>query len=172
MNARLIILGDGDLKTNLTDQAESLGLSVCDWELQGYKDADIYLMGFQINAFKFYHHGKLFALSSSWEGFPNVLAEALICNIPVVTTDCYTGPREILNIFDLLPTPTEAPVRIAVGTLLPLLTNPDPETLQFWEEEINYWLQAEKPAKEEFTKLTNRFTRTAMLKQWQDVIEN
>jgi glycosyltransferase involved in cell wall biosynthesis len=172
VDARLMILGDGELKQNLISLTESLGLSVCDWPLEGFKDADVYLMGFQPNAFKFYQHSQLFVLGSSWEGFPNVLAEALICNIPVITTDCYTGPREILNISGLPLTPVDVPSRTTIGTLLPLLTNPTAEVLQFWAEEINYWLQAAKPTKKEFAKLTNRFTLTAMLRQWQDVVEN
>jgi len=172
-SARLMILGDGAMKQQLLELCARLDLRICDWEqAQTYCDADVYFMGFQTNAFKFYKHSRLFALSSSWEGFPNVLAEALICNIPVVTTDCYTGPREILNIADLPAEPVMQPVRTSVGTLLPLLQQPTEETLHIWANEIGFWLDASQPATTEFSKLTERFTQGAMLEQWKAVIEN
>ncbi|MBN9484967.1 MAG: hypothetical protein BGO70_05400 [Bacteroidetes bacterium 43-93] len=170
-NARLMILGDGELKQSFIDLCASLDLVCCDWQ-EGYKDADVYLMGFQQNAFKFYKHSHLFALSSSWEGFPNVLAEALICKIPVVTTDCPTGPREILNVPGLGKEPVVTCIRTEVGSLLSMLNIINQERFAMWAQEINYWLASPKPATGEFEKLTNRFTLEAMLKEWQTVIEN
>ncbi|HXS36862.1 MAG TPA: glycosyltransferase [Flavipsychrobacter sp.] len=171
--ARLMILGDGELKEALIKLSDKLGLKVCDWQKeQRYEDADVYFMGFQSNAFKFYRHSTLFALASSWEGFPNVLAEALICNIPSVTTDCYTGPREILNVPKLEETPVQKAVRTPVGSLLPLLDVIDESRMHEWIQEILYWLQTPPPPKEAFEVLTQRFTLEAMLQQWKDVIEN
>lgn len=171
-DAKLMILGDGELKTSLIALANSLGLTCCDWQQDGYRDADVYFMGFQKNAFKYYQHSSVFALSSSWEGFPNVLAEALICGIPVVTTDCYTGPREILNIANLPATPVMQPVETAVGTLLPLLTNPTDAELEMWVAATKHWLQKDKPEQQHFDALTKRFTLAAMLQQWKQVIDN
>ncbi|MBS1773711.1 MAG: glycosyltransferase [Bacteroidetes bacterium] len=170
-DARLIILGDGDLKDNFISLCEELGLKWNDWKETGYTDADVYFMGFQSNAFKYYQHSKLFALSSSWEGFPNVVAEALICNIPVVSTDCYTGPREILNVSGLSDHPTEKLVRTAAGSLLPMLNVVDNNRFQTWADEIVYWLNAPTPNAGVFTKLTSRFTLDTMLQQWQNVID-
>lgn len=168
--ARLMILGDGDLLNDLKQQAEQLGLKVCVWNGE-YKDADVYFMGFQDNAFKFYEHSKLFALSSSWEGFPNVLAEALICHKPVVSTDCPTGPREILDIKGLQE-PTEKAIRINVGTLLPMLNIVDQQRYELWAKEIVHWLNAPAPNAADYDELTKRFTLDAMIAQWSDVIEN
>ncbi len=171
-DVRLMILGDGDLKKSLISLAEQLGLSVYDWELQtGDRDADVYFMGFQQNAFKFYRHSSLFALASSWEGFPNVLAEALICNIPVISTDCYTGPREILNIGGLGDAPVSEAVRTDVGSLLPLLTEPEEKVINMWRDEALFWLKHEQPSKQGFSALTQRFTKDAMLQAWKEVIE-
>ncbi|HTM64680.1 MAG TPA: glycosyltransferase [Flavipsychrobacter sp.] len=172
-DARLIILGDGALKSELLQQCASLGLQVCDWQETGaYHDADVYFMGFQQNAFKFYKHSAVFALSSSWEGFPNVLAEALICNIPVVTTDCYTGPREILDIQSLSRMPVDTPVHTDVGTLMPLLQNASNETICMWAGELIRQMEAPAPVKDAFEKLTERFTLKSMLDQWREVIES
>ncbi|MBL7718060.1 MAG: glycosyltransferase [Flavipsychrobacter sp.] len=172
INARLMILGQGELKSYLENLAGELGLKVCDWtESPRDTDADVYFMGYQHNAFKYYRHSRLFALSSSWEGFPNVFAEALICDLPVVSTDCYTGPREILNIHGLT-TQTEDAHRTSIGSLLPMLDKIDEKRFDTWAKEIVYWLQAPKPTKEDFEKLTNRFTRDEMLKKWVEVVEN
>lgn len=172
LDVRLMILGDGELKDANIRLCKDLGLKVCDWqEDKIYRDADVYLMGFQANAFKFYIQSQLFALSSSWEGFPNVLAEALICNIPVVTTDCHTGPREILDIEDLGKAPTEKAIRVETGSLLPMLDRIDDTRFREWVSEINYWIKAPMPSAEAFNTLTSRFTLDAMLQQWEDVIE-
>ena len=171
-DARLMILGDGEMKEQLISLCNKLKLTICDWKLQQrFCDADVYFMGFQPNAFKFYKHSALFALSSSWEGFPNVLAEALICRIPVVSTDCHTGPREILNIDGLPDEPVSMTVRTNAGSLLPLLQKPTDRIIRMWTEEILYWLNAAPPLATEFQDLTERFGQEGMLQQWKEVIE-
>lgn len=170
-DARLMILGDGELKEMLISLAGELGMNACDWKGQ-YEDADVYFMGFQSNAFKFYRHSKVFALASSWEGFPNVLAEALICHIPVVSTDCYTGPREILNIAGLGNKPVENTVRTVTGSLMPMLDTINAAKAALWATELQYWLNAPATPAAAFEELLQRFTLDAMLQQWAEVIEN
>lgn len=172
VDARVIILGDGELKEPLIELCNQLALKVCDWSTEQNLNADVYLMGFQNNAFKYYKHSKLFALTSSWEGFPNVLAEALICGIPVVSTDCPTGPREILNVPNLQKEPIDYSIDTPVGTLLPMVNPLSDKTQQLWTDAIVKWLQQPAPSKNEFEKLTKRFTLQSMLQQWKNVIDN
>ncbi|AAB99063.1 capsular polysaccharide biosynthsis protein M [Methanocaldococcus jannaschii DSM 2661] len=97
-NAKLIILGDGELKNKLQELINKLNLQ-----------NNVYLLGMQKNPFKFLKHSNCFVFSSLWEGLPNTVIEALSLNLPVISTDCKTGPREILcpelNISDKIDYP-------------------------------------------------------------------
>ena len=87
IDARLMILGEGKLRAELTALAQSLTLGTEDFEMPG----------FVANPFAYLARAALFVLSSRWEGLPGVLIEALACGTPVVSTDCPSGPREILE---------------------------------------------------------------------------
>jgi glycosyltransferase involved in cell wall biosynthesis len=84
--ARLIILGEGPERAGLTALAQALGVA-----------DDVALPGFRENALAYMAGAKVFVLSSAWEGLPTVLIEALAAGTPVVSTDCPSGPREILQ---------------------------------------------------------------------------
>ena len=84
--ARLLILGDGPLRSELEALIVELGLSDV-VSLQGYVE----------NPLKFFARADVFVLSSHVEGLPNVLVEAMMCGCTPVSTDCPTGPREVLQ---------------------------------------------------------------------------
>jgi len=83
---RLMILGEGSQRHPLRRLAAELGVG-----------AAVELPGLVDNPFAFVQRAALFVLPSNWEGFPNVLAEALACGCPVVSADCPSGPGEILE---------------------------------------------------------------------------
>ena len=84
--ARLIILGEGEERSNL----EKL---IINNNLIDLVD----LPGFVDNPYAFMKKADVFVLSSSWEGFGNVIVESMSVGTPVVCTDCKSGPNEILN---------------------------------------------------------------------------
>jgi glycosyltransferase involved in cell wall biosynthesis len=86
IRARLIILGDGEERPALENLIRTYGL-------QDVVD----LFGFELNPFAFMKKASVFVLSSKWEGLPGVLIQALACECPVVSTDCLSGPSEILK---------------------------------------------------------------------------
>lgn len=83
---RLVILGRGKQRNLLTALAKELGVA-----------DDVDLAGFQLNVYAFMAHAALFAFTSRHEGLGFVLIEALAVGTPVVSTDCPSGPREILQ---------------------------------------------------------------------------
>ncbi|MCA9240570.1 MAG: glycosyltransferase [Planctomycetales bacterium] len=84
--SRLILLGEGEEREALANLAAELGV------------ADrVDMPGWVKNPYAYMSRSSLFVLSSRWEGFGLVLAEALACGVPVVSTDCPSGPAEILE---------------------------------------------------------------------------
>lgn len=83
---RLVLLGEGPCRRRLERRIRKRG-----------QQDHMLLMGWCANPFRFLARADLFALSSDWEGLPNTLIEAMACGVPVVSTDCESGPREILQ---------------------------------------------------------------------------
>jgi N-acetylgalactosamine-N,N'-diacetylbacillosaminyl-diphospho-undecaprenol 4-alpha-N-acetylgalactosaminyltransferase len=83
---RLILIGDGPERTGLEKMSETLNVK-----------NRVHFMGRQTNPFNILSHCDLFVLSSKSEGFPNVLVESMCLGLPVISSDCETGPREILD---------------------------------------------------------------------------
>lgn len=85
-DVRLDILGDGELKAGLEQKCQELGIT-----------DRVKFLGFQRDPISHMRRADVFVLSSLWEGFGNVLVEAMSVSTPVVSTDCPHGPGEILT---------------------------------------------------------------------------
>jgi glycosyltransferase involved in cell wall biosynthesis len=83
--AHLWIIGEGEQRPALEKKIKRLGLDHC-----------VRLLGFQRNPYKYMAAADVFVLSSLFEGFGNVIVEAMACGAPVVATDCPYGPGEII----------------------------------------------------------------------------
>ncbi len=85
-DARLILLGRGELEEDLKRLTFELNIS-----------DKVFFAGFQRNPFKFIARSRLFVLSSIFEGLGNTLIEAMICGVPVISSDCPCGPAELFS---------------------------------------------------------------------------
>lgn len=127
MDARLVILGGDKSSTEqmahrqeLQDLAVELGIG-----------EDVALLGYQSNPHAFLRAARAFVLSSSFEGFGNVLVEALLAGCPVISTDCPSGPAEILDNgrFGTL-VPVNDAGRLTDAILASLASEPDTKMLR------------------------------------------
>ena len=82
---KLLIVGDGNYDQYLKSLVTGLGI-----------ESSVSLLGYQDNPFKYMKHSDLFVLSSIYEGFGLVLVEAMACGLPVISTNCKSGPEEII----------------------------------------------------------------------------
>ncbi len=126
--AALIILGDGETR-------EGLEIMIRERQLE----ERVLLLGLRDNPFAYMSKCDLYVSCSLQEGFPNTLVEAMTCHLPVIQTDCKTGPREILAV------PLDSDIRRAVyspyGVLVPSYTRKrvSKETTQ--KEFADAWLR-------------------------------
>jgi glycosyltransferase involved in cell wall biosynthesis len=86
ISAKLVIVGEGECRPRLEQLVRDLGL-----------EEHVILPGYISNPWPYYASAQLFVLSSNREGFGNALVEAMLAGLPVVSTDCDSGPREILD---------------------------------------------------------------------------
>ena len=115
INAKLIILGEGPLRADLEALIAQLKLN-----------NRVSLPGFMIDPYPWFRSADLFVLSSRFEGFGNVIVEALECGLPVVSTNCLSGPSEILadGRYGKL-VPTQDPITLAAAMVDSLTTSHD-----------------------------------------------
>ena len=137
---KLVILGEGPLMNNLKDQVKVLKL--------GNK---VIFAGFLKNPYPILKKADLFVLSSLYEGMPNALLEAISLNVPIVSSDCPSGPREILGseYENLLYDPYD------IDALAKLILN-----------------QINKPIKEKQTILEKGFSVEQVLKKYEKLINS
>lgn len=83
---QLIILGEGELRTELENKIEQLNLT-----------RQVILPGRVSNPFPLIKQAKLFVMASRFEGFPMAHGEAMLCGVPIIATDCPSGPKELIR---------------------------------------------------------------------------
>lgn len=140
---QLVILGEGELRSQLEKQIMELGLT-----------NRVILPGVIKNPFPFLKKSEIFVLSSRYEGFGNVIIEAMACGLPVISTDCPSGPREIINNgVDGILVPTED-VSALASSIERLILNP----------------QESAKLAETARKTVERFELEQIVENWEDLI--
>jgi glycosyltransferase involved in cell wall biosynthesis len=100
-----VIIGDGEELRQLVALAAQLNLPTYVWcEKERFSaEKHVFLLGYSANPYPYLAHADLFLMTSDWEGFPLALCEAMAIGLPSVSTNCATGPSEILAEQSALP---------------------------------------------------------------------
>ena len=178
---KLVILGEGELKDYLVELSQELGLKTYVWDRDALSESfDVYFLGFQKNPFKFIARSKLFVFPSLWEGFGNVLVEAMVCGVPVISSDCRSGPREILAPNTDFNYQTKKPEFAEYGVLMPVFevkyksANERLEEREImWVGTIDKLLEDENLRKNYSEKAKQRaedFRIEKIVQEWQEVL--
>ena len=173
-NTKLVLLGDGELRDELLRYCESEKLSVFSTWQTNTKfslDFDIYFLGYERNPYPYLSRATLYIMTSSWEGFPLSLCEAMASGVPVVSSDCFTGPREIIYPGMNAKQPIEQPQISNYGVLMPLAKS---DTLTTWTETIVALLK-DKALRDKLILMAKKrvqdFDRKKISDQWLELIE-
>lgn len=156
-NVDLWIIGNGHLKTELHSYIKSENLI-----------DKVYLLGIQENPFSFLSRADCFVFASNHEGFPNVLVEAMICGCAVISTDCLSGPREILAPNSDINFHLKDKIELAqYGILTPI------KNLEKMKEAINLMINDDRlrqSYKEKAKQRANDFRIEKIIKQYEEII--
>ncbi len=156
-----LIIGSGNRLTELKNLAHTLNI-----------EDDVLFIPYTKNPFKYIYKSEVFLSTSEREGFPNNIIEAMICGVPVVSVDCYSGPREIIcgdNNYDEEYIESKITTK---GILVPLQKN-DKDNIALSNALISTLTNSD--VREYVTKDVEDFIFTLktdmIMKEWQEVIE-
>lgn len=159
----LVLIGSGDEEGSLREMVKLKSL-----------EGRVHFMGFQSNPYPIIKRAEALISCSSTEGFGNVLVEAMICGVPVISTDIDSGPREILDPAGLdLAKRTKVPEMAKYGILMPHKNQGDPEPVRVMWRETLMDVMSDKSILEGYRELSDEsfasFTQDHILKQWRNL---
>lgn len=163
-NSILIIIGEGELYKDLMSLARSLNI-----------EDKVFMVGNVPNIFPYLKKADCFCLSSLYEGLPNVLIEALSIGTPIISTDCISGPREILFPELELDQPISYPYK-SNGNILaaPFSVSDINVTLDIKNSEIEYAKLMEEARFIDVNKSNKNiksYTEDIVFKKWNELID-
>ena len=166
-DVRLLIVGDGELMTTLVELAEKIGMG-----------ERIFFTGFTDNPYRLLKRADVFVMTSTYEGLPTSMIEALIVGVPVVSTDFRSGAREILAPEVLKgQEKTDRIIKGNYGILTPLCDgvmrdSNDPLTPEeeMLAEGIKMMLECGSDYSGRFSEATERFEKDTIAREWISLI--
>jgi glycosyltransferase involved in cell wall biosynthesis len=182
---KLVILGLGDaeLKDYLVNLSKSIGLNTYyTWgDMNLSENYDVYFLGFQRNPYKFIANSKLFLFPSITEGFGNVLIESLACGLPVVSSNCKVGPREILAPDTDYNSRIDMPFFTKYGILMPVFDGKLKKKDDTLTKEEMIWCDVIKKVlndpeffknkRNDLIQHANNFDKNKIINDWMEILE-
>lgn len=169
-DAKLIILGQGDNREYLECLINDLHLN-----------HNVFLYGYKANPYPYMYNADLFAFSSIFEGLGNIIVECMACSLPVISTDCKYGPKELLNPGTDYETQIDAITYGKYGVLVPPLdgykyqaSDPLIQEEQMLAEAIVSMLndnELRNEYKEKILHRGNDFTPETITEQWIEILK-
>jgi glycosyltransferase involved in cell wall biosynthesis len=166
-NTVLLILGEGMLKFELQLLIDEMQLGDV-----------IKMFNYEINPYSIVDKCTVFAFPSLWEGIANALLEAIAVGKTVVTTDCLTGPRELLG-YSIDYPPIKSPVRLACGSIIPEMEKEKyggedlTQSETFLAEELLYYLSDEHQYDGEHgKKIAQNFNDKLIMQKWHKTVND
>ena len=169
---RLVMVGEGPSLHEVIEVCKELGLVLhCG---NDFKDLpDVVVLQGQSNIFKYLKGATLFLMNSSSEGFPNGMAEAMICHVPVISSDCPYGPREMLAPEFPFVQPVVKPYTAVNGVLMPMIRST--QEVDVWIDTVRDMLKNEQLMMDLATHAYDRvksFDREWMIVQWNNIVND
>ncbi len=177
---KLFFLGEGSMKQQLIQLCELLKLSFFDSDThkQASENADVYFMGFQRNPYKFIAKSTIFTFPSFFEGLPNALIEAIICNTICIAADCPSGPREIMTNDTSLSKVASIPELTDFGYLMPpfsgeVILNDSPlnPIELMWKDYILKICKNDISITIDNSEFIKRFEKNMIIKNWENLLQ-
>lgn len=154
-NVRLFILGKGILENELREKVKRKNLQ-----------DRISFLGYDSNPYQYLKKADLFIFGSNHEGFPNVLLEAMCCGLPILTTNCKSGPDEIMDFKD---TVKDDIMITPYGILTPV------DNVSLMIKGLNYFIQNRdymRSCKEQVKLRINNFAKDEILRRYETVLKS